>query len=223
MIVGSRNSDCEALLKAERILRDLPKVHRDGTGVLRIGKAHRDSLKLIARVCPDGTKLLAESAVITIPTAVPTLAETTPPTQASQPHATPNMSSPEPREVRPPRESVHPTPIQAASTPAHEVARPSRSYTIHADTMAITGMRLYAGWTFNVIGTIVSITAWVWLLFLAYEKSGWWFLGVLCFASCIVTPIFIVKYWQQTRLPFVLWLSSIIFFIIAGFLVPGIL
>lgn len=230
MIQGKQNSDCEALLKAERILRDLPKVYRDGAEVLRIGRAHRESLKLIARVCPDGTDLLAKSATVAIPTPAPTLAETNITPQSAQPEPTADVFSPSPQEERPTqrtRKSVRPptlpqTPVSAPPL-TKEIERPARGYTVHADRMAITGMRLYAGWTFNIIGYIVSMAAWIWLSVLAYKESGWWFLGVICFSSCIVTPIFIAMYWKKTWPPALLWLSGFISVLISELLVPGIL
>ncbi|MFQ5961894.1 MAG: hypothetical protein ACE5MG_10905, partial [Candidatus Methylomirabilales bacterium] len=64
--------------------------------------------------------------------------------------------------------------------------------------------------TLNTVGQIlglVSFVIFIWLVVLAFKRSVWWGLGVL-FLSPIAAAFFARKYWDEVKLPFVVYAST---------------
>jgi hypothetical protein len=66
----------------------------------------------------------------------------------------------------------------------------------------------------QVIGTIIALIGWVWLLIIAFsENIGWGIGSLLC---GIVALIFAITRWPETKTPALLYIAGILISAIGG-------
>jgi hypothetical protein len=70
------------------------------------------------------------------------------------------------------------------------------------------------GIIFSVIGLIIALVFGIKLLILAFKESALWGLGSMFIP--FVGLIFVIKFWDKTKKPFLYYLACIPFFIIGG-------
>ena len=72
----------------------------------------------------------------------------------------------------------------------------------------------YLGIGLVVIGWIIGLVCGIWILVLAFQKDPVW--GIGCLLCGIVTLIFVIQNWEQTKKPFLINLGGVVLVLIGA-------
>ena len=76
------------------------------------------------------------------------------------------------------------------------------------------------GFVLVILGILLCAVGSIWILVAAFKESILWGLGVL-FINSIVTIIFVIMHFEETKKPFIIWIIGVVLMIVGVVISPG--